>query len=111
MLACQYMAAILLLASKTALFACPLGSLSLHRDRRCTRCLAVRKWKDSLLLFPIGDLGPPEGPEVPDRGLCRRVRRRWGHCTSSSLAMAGLAALFVKVHANAQVASMDTTDE
>ena len=62
------------------------------------------------LLFPIGDLGPPEGPEGP--GVARAgVSDDDGGADQFQLAMAGLAALFVKVHANAQVASMDTTDE
>ena len=62
------------------------------------------------LLFPIGDLGPPDGPEGPGVA-CAGGSDDDGGTDKFQLAMAGLAALFVKVHANAQVASMDTTDE
>ena len=62
------------------------------------------------LLFPIGDLGPPEGPEVPPAACVGAYGDNQG-ADPFQLAMAGLAALFVKVYVNAQVASMDTTDE
>ena len=62
------------------------------------------------LLFPIGDLGPPDGPEGPGVTCAGAYDDNQG-ADRFQLAMAGLAALFVKVHANAQVASMDATDE
>ena len=62
------------------------------------------------LLFPVGDLGPPETPEGP------HVARAGGYdddegAAKFQSAMAGLASLFVKVYAKAQVAIMDRADE
>ena len=62
------------------------------------------------LLFPIGDLGPPEGPEAPPSACVGAYGDNQG-ADRFQLALAGLAALFVKVHVSAQLASMDTTDE
>ena len=62
------------------------------------------------LLFPVGDLGPPDGPEGPPVACAGAYDDNQG-ADKFQLAMAGLAALFVKVYANAQVASMEATDE
>ena len=62
------------------------------------------------LLFPIGDLGPPNGPDGPGVACAGAYDDDEGAAKFQS-AMAGLAALFVTVYANGQVASMDTTDE
>ena len=62
------------------------------------------------LLFPIGDLGPPDGPEGPGVACAGAYEDDEGAAKFQS-AMAGLASLFVKVYAKAQVASMDATDE
>ena len=62
------------------------------------------------LLFPIGDLGPPDGPEGPGVARAGAYDDDEGAAKFQS-AMAGLAALFVTVYANAQVASIDTMDE
>ena len=62
------------------------------------------------LLFPVGDLGPPDGPEGPLVACAGGYDDNQG-ADRFQLAMAGLAVLFVKVHAHAQVASMDATDE
>ena len=61
-------------------------------------------------LSPVGDLGPPDGPEGPPVACAGAYSDNQG-ADRFQLALAGLAALFVKVHANAQVASMDATDE
>ena len=62
------------------------------------------------LLFPIGDLGPPDGPEGPGVACAGAYEDDEGAAKFQS-AMAGLAALFVTVYAQAQVASMDATDD
>ena len=62
------------------------------------------------LLFPVGDLGPPETPDGPQVACAGAYDDDEGDKQFQS-AMAGLAALFVRVHANAQVAGMDATDE
>ena len=62
------------------------------------------------LLFPVGDLGPPDGPAGPIVACAGAYDDDEGDKKFQS-AMAGLAALFVRVHANAQVAGMDATDE
>jgi hypothetical protein len=62
------------------------------------------------LLFPVGDLGPPETPEGPHAARAGAHDDGEGAAKFQS-AMAGLAGLFVKVYAKAQVASMDAADE
>ena len=62
------------------------------------------------LLFPVGDLGPPETPDGPQVACAGAYDDDEGDAKFQS-AMAGLASLFVKVYAKAQVASMDATDE
>lgn len=109
MLACQYMAAILFLASKTAFFlargfAVPPPRKEVHEMPR------GQEVERQELLFPIGDLGPPNGPAGPLVACAGAYDDDEGAKKFQS-AMAGLAALFVRVHANAQIASMDTTDE
>ena len=62
------------------------------------------------VLFPIGDLGPPDGPEGPGVACAGAYDDDEGAAKFQS-AMAGLAALFVTVYVNAQVASTDLTEE
>ena len=63
-----------------------------------------------LVLFPVGDLGPPEPPEG-SQVACAGAHDDDEGAAKFQSAMAGLANLFVKVYAKAQVASMDATDE
>ena len=61
-------------------------------------------------LFPVGDLGPPETPDGP-QVACAGAHDDDEGAAKFQFAMAGLANLFVKVYAKAQVTSMDATDE
>ena len=65
-------------------------------------------WQE--LRFPVGDLGPLDGPEGPGVACAGAYDDDEGAAKFQSV-IAGFADLLVRVYVNAQVASMDTTDE
>ena len=59
------------------------------------------------VLFPVGDLGPPDGPVGPAVACAGAYDDDDGGGKPFNVAMAGFAWLLVKAYTDAQIAAMD----